>query len=75
MWLINTTTLNLEYFQVVGQNRYAILSHRWEEDEITFQDMQSKIDVEKKQGYKKVLICCDLAQQDGLEYAWVDTCW
>ncbi|KAF1829101.1 hypothetical protein BDW02DRAFT_583967 [Decorospora gaudefroyi] len=38
MWLLNTRTLELTYF--VGEcPEYAILSHRWEEEELLFQDL------------------------------------
>lgn len=39
MWLIDTGTLRLVYVLSPGKHPYAILSHTWEEDEITFQDM------------------------------------
>jgi hypothetical protein len=74
MWLINTETLALEYFHEPDRVRYVILSHTWEEDEMTFQEMQLNPDLEKK-GFKKILDCCKWARQDDFQYAWVDTCW
>ena len=32
MWLLNTTSLDLEYFADCKNVRYAILSHTWEDD-------------------------------------------
>jgi hypothetical protein len=55
--------------------RYAILSHTWGEDaeEVTFADLV-RGDGKHKAGYKKICFCGEQAQQDGLQYFWVDTC-
>jgi hypothetical protein len=53
--------------------RYAILSHRWEANEVTFEDMASGTS-KSKEGYTKLQFCGDQAARDGLEYFWVDTC-
>ncbi|OJZ92803.1 hypothetical protein ASPFODRAFT_202564 [Aspergillus luchuensis CBS 106.47] len=73
MRLINARTLGLEEF--VGQNfpKYAILSHTWGQDEVTFQDMQTPT-ATKKLGYAKIKHSCERALQDSLDYVWVDTC-
>jgi hypothetical protein len=60
---------------------YAILSHTWGADteEVTFADL-AKDDGEHKPdymdipGYKKIRFCGEQAQQDRLQYLWVDTC-
>ncbi len=52
---------------------YAILSHRWGDQEVTLQDMQGGRAVSKK-GFSKIRDCCEMARQRGLRYAWVDTC-
>ena len=52
---------------------YAILSHTWEEEEVTLQDMQGVHPTSKK-GYDKVKRCCAYARADGFEYVWIDTC-
>jgi len=73
MRLLNTISRKLEEF---GGNRtplYAILSHRWGGDEITFQDIQSA-DVESRVGYEKVRKTCSLAAAHGFNYVWIDTC-
>ncbi|KAJ8123311.1 hypothetical protein O1611_g9624 [Lasiodiplodia mahajangana] len=55
--------------------KYAILSHTWGEDEVTFKDMQHLDErVKAKQGFKKIAGTCDQALRDGLSWAWVDTC-
>jgi hypothetical protein len=75
MRLINTSTLELEEFMGVNVPPYAILSHTWEEEEITFQEMSPKThQVRNKKGYKKIKKTCEVAKEAGLQYAWVDTC-
>jgi hypothetical protein len=53
--------------------KYAILSHTWEEEEVTFEDLRDGTGVEKA-GYEKIRFCGEQARRDGLEYFWVDTC-
>lgn len=54
---------------------YAILSHTWENDEITLQEMlQRPTSLTQKAGYKKVQECAEVAARDAYEYVWVDTC-
>lgn len=75
MWLINTHTYELKLFFAEAAPPYAILSHRWEDEEITFQEMNSKEHDDQKKGYKKVIAFCEVARADGYDYGWVDTCW
>jgi hypothetical protein len=37
---------------------YAILSHTWEKEEVTFEDLQNRTGTEKD-GYKKILFCAE----------------
>lgn len=77
MWLINALTLELEYFVGADIPKYAILSHTWEKDEVTFQDAKAKLLDNLRatsQGARKVAKTCELAAEYGLAYAWVDTC-
>lgn len=56
---------------------YAILSHTWGKEEITFQDMEASADKSKtvnKAGWKKIQFCAKQAAADGLQYFWMDTC-
>ncbi|CAN9363411.1 unnamed protein product [Alternaria alternata] len=55
---------------------YAILSHTWGADaeEVTFADLAEGGGGKHKPGYKKIRFCGAQAQQDGLQYFWVDTC-
>ena len=52
--------------------KYAILSHTWEADEVTFEDLQNGTGT-KKASYEKIRFCAEQARRDGLQYFWVDT--
>jgi hypothetical protein len=52
---------------------YAILSHTWGEEEVTYQDLKKGKD-KSKAGWRKIQFCAKQAAVDGLEYFWVDTC-
>ena len=55
--------------------RYAILSHRWREEEILFADMTGNRTVaQAKQGYRKLEASCKVALEHNLHYLWCDTC-
>jgi hypothetical protein len=73
MRLLNAETWKLEEF---GSDvpRYAILSHTWGKEEVSFADMNVNVGIEDKQGYLKIKLACEQACEDGLEYIWIDTC-
>ncbi|KAK5089775.1 hypothetical protein LTR70_006617 [Exophiala xenobiotica] len=77
MWLLNICTRKLEYFEGNKIPSYAILSHRWEHDEVTLQEIKDGRGGEKH-GYRKVDMCCKQARKDcpqeQLSHVWVDTC-
>ncbi|CZR66361.1 uncharacterized protein PAC_16262 [Phialocephala subalpina] len=52
---------------------YAILSHRWGPEEVTFKDMIERTGTSKA-GFDKIQFCGEQARRDGLHYFWVDTC-
>jgi hypothetical protein len=70
--LINTQTMELEE-PLWSTPRYAILSHTWGRDEVTFQDLQSGKG-RQKNGFAKIKETCRLARLQGIPYAWIDTC-
>ncbi|KAK0641291.1 heterokaryon incompatibility protein-domain-containing protein [Cercophora newfieldiana] len=73
MWLLNTTTYAVEF--VLNPRSYAILSHTWEEDEVTFNDMKDLAVARAKAGWSKIENTCRLAREQwNLDHAWVDTC-
>lgn len=79
MRLINTTTLLLNEFFGSDIPPYAILSHTWGHQEITFQEWtawQLKRDpttISQKEGFVKIQGACNQARCDKLEWLWVDT--
>ena len=79
MRFLNTHTLQ---FETVAdseldqdENRYAILSHRWgnDEDEVSFADVRSQ-DFSHRKAFPKLKGFCDLAASLGYRYGWLDTC-
>ncbi|KAK4225299.1 heterokaryon incompatibility protein-domain-containing protein [Podospora fimiseda] len=79
MRLINVHTLKLHEFfgSNIPTGEYAILSHTWEEEEVTFQEMQSlgdNPDIRTKKGFSKIESTCKKAKENGIKWAWVDTC-
>jgi hypothetical protein len=77
MWLINTQSLALEYFAdpVTEGVAYAILSHTWDGyHEVSFQEFAYLNTAREKAGFAKIARTCKLARENGLKYAWVDTC-
>ncbi|THV00576.1 HET-domain-containing protein [Dendrothele bispora CBS 962.96] len=76
MRLLNASTLCLSEFPGNDVPPYAILSHTWSKEEITFQDIQDPHSsvTRSRAGFRKLQGCCDLARQHGFEYVWIDTC-
>ena len=85
MRLINIHTLELREF---GEDRphYAILSHRWSDDEVTYKDFVKGRRTDST-GYQKIVRFCEYVKQreksypgvhgttkHELRWAWVDTC-
>ena len=79
MRLLHTSTLELHEFYGDVIPKYAILSHTWGEEEVSFQELQKARSVEpsmlnNSKGYRKIKDCCKLAASDGWQYVWIDTC-
>ncbi|KAF3013239.1 hypothetical protein E8E14_007455 [Neopestalotiopsis sp. 37M] len=75
MRLLNASTLRLEEFPSQTPP-YAILSHTWGDEEISFQDIQtaSSNGSNVKVGLDKIKKACIEALTRSLQYVWVDTC-
>ncbi|KAK3710241.1 hypothetical protein LTR37_010462 [Vermiconidia calcicola] len=94
MWLLRTTSGDPVLEQVLDRDlepdgdwhlpkvRYAILSHRWEDNEMSFDaiqsgptlyDTQSGPALYNRSGWFKIDRLCQQAALDGLHYAWADT--
>lgn len=72
MRLINVESMRLQEFDGAPMPKYAILSHTWGE-EVTFQDIH-KSHAPLMAGYGKIKYLCNQAREDGLKFAWIDTC-
>ncbi|KAK7702777.1 hypothetical protein SLS57_011215 [Botryosphaeria dothidea] len=73
MRLLNCSTLQLEFFAGSVIPPYAILSHRWQDGEVLFEDMVIGR-ASQKLSYEKIEATCRQASRDGYAYVWVDTC-
>lgn len=86
MWLLDTNTLALRKIADNGWEttqgsmaprlQYGILSHRWEDssEEPTFEEIRNQKAISGTKGGDKLRECCRVAQSDGLELLWSDTC-
>jgi len=66
--------LNFTYDEATS---YAILSHRWTEQEVNYEemvDLEKKDQIRQRLGYQKILASCVQAKKDKFEWLWVDTC-
>lgn len=68
MRLLHTTTLKLHEFFGSEIPYYAILSHRWGDQEVTFQELQQGRGPSMA-WWAKIVGCCAQARKEGWEYA------
>lgn len=78
MHLINTTTLQLTEFMGSNIPEYAILTHTWEEEEVSYQDWLSwqktgDRTISRRKGFLKIKGACQQALKAHLTWLWVDT--
>ena len=83
MRLIDTKDLSVREFQGTQIPEYAILSHRWEDGEITLKELvetggqtssEPAIYQSEKAGWKKLHNFRNFARTRGHQYIWLDTC-
>lgn len=74
MRLLEASSVQLVDFTPDKVPPYAILSHRWQEDEALFADFINDTAGTKAKSYEKIKATCKQAAQDGLQYVWIDTC-
>ena len=84
MHLLNTRTKRLSEFFNELRPPYAILSHTWGSEEVTFQVLlqhheealrpQSSSKISSRAGWKKIEAFCEQALRDDFEWVWIDTC-
>ncbi|KAF1810757.1 HET-domain-containing protein, partial [Eremomyces bilateralis CBS 781.70] len=73
MRLLNASTKSVKGF-VDSILQYTVLSHTWDTDEITYQDILAPGGTVNKAGWAKVHGVCEKAKEHGYEYIWIDTC-
>ncbi|KAL9610403.1 MAG: hypothetical protein Q9167_004886 [Letrouitia subvulpina] len=73
MRLLNAETLEFREFFDSDVPKYAILSHRWSSDEVTFKDFKKGVQ-RGHEGFTKITLCCKQALRDHYNWVWVDTC-
>lgn len=76
MRLLNASTVELHEFAETEVPRYAILSHRWGEQEVSMQELTTlgAGRTHNSRGYTKIKRACALAKHYELQYIWIDTC-
>ena len=72
MGLINVATGKL--VEPAGSPEYAILSHTWGCDELTFEDMADD-QVRTLSKYSKIRGAIEQARRRDIRYVWIDTLW
>ena len=70
---IPTQEVHFEEFFDNEIPKYAILSHRWGNDEVSFKELR-KGQAFDGSDLSKIKEFCDKAAEHGFEWAWVDTC-
>ena len=75
MRLLDTTSFQLKEFVGDKIPKYAILSHTWGEEEVSFQEVNARqSNIATRAGYRKILNSCALAKKYDLQFIWIDTC-
>ncbi|KAI1858339.1 uncharacterized protein JN550_012789 [Neoarthrinium moseri] len=75
MRLINVKTGHMQEFFDDDIPNYAILSHTWGPEEVTFQEYEQQVpSLRQKKGYSKIRGLCAEAGQKQLDFVWIDTC-
>ncbi|KAE9969984.1 hypothetical protein BLS_005126 [Venturia inaequalis] len=76
MRLLDTKDLSFHEFIGTEIPHYAILSHRWEGEEVSYKEMmEDRSLIKGKAGYRKVCKAAEYARQnEKQQYIWIDTC-
>lgn len=73
MRLINVRDGSFKDFIGTQIPNYAILSHTWEDEEVSYKDVVDNVH-KRKEGFAKIEMTCQIAASDGIDWAWVETC-
>ncbi|RPD58001.1 HET-domain-containing protein [Lentinus tigrinus ALCF2SS1-7] len=83
MWVLSTNRAELHFFADPEdiKDGFAALSHVWDKEEQSFQDVRQIQDACAKDGTnprdvvcEKIRQCCELAESHGYKWVWIDTC-
>lgn len=77
MRLLHTADLIFKEFLQPEQCAYAIISHRWSDEEVSFEDFplfRSSKRNGDSYGWNKILRGCEIARLQQIEWLWMDTC-
>ncbi len=83
MWFLSTDRAELNFFPSPENvpEGYAALSHVWDKEEQSFQDVRKIQENCTKDGTnprdfvcEKIRKCCELAESHGYRWVWIDTC-
>lgn len=84
MHFINTETYERINVEELGQRpQYAILSHRWEGEEVSFKNFNPAAlrdnaflaaGSDQRASVYRIRGACEVARSQGLKYLWIDTC-
>jgi hypothetical protein len=76
MRLLHTCRLDFQDFFKADLPEYAILSHCWSGQEVSFEDFEARSVSQNRQdiGYRKIMEFCKIAASYDLDWAWIDTC-
>ena len=76
MRLLNTYDLHFEEFYDSDIPGYAILSHRWGHEEVSFKEMRKSNGGKGRSGlgWDKIHSICSLALSHDFAWVWIDTC-
>lgn len=75
MRLLNVDTLQFSNFLDESCPPYVAASHRWNDEETTFQDVRARCNIASK-GYRKVEAFAKYQQEHltWIKWLWIDTC-
>ncbi|KUJ12344.1 HET-domain-containing protein, partial [Mollisia scopiformis] len=77
MRLLNAWTFEIKEFMGSDSEIYAMLSHTWETEEVTFADFRASSipgPAGSMNGFKKIIGHCEKARMEGYDWIWIDTC-
>lgn len=73
MRLIHTQKVEFEEYLGGDIPPYAILSHTWDAQEVSFQNFGPRDVLQSRKGGEKVLKTCEVALRDGYQRVWIDS--